>query len=241
MSEIQAIKSMSADLAGQRVVVIGANYGVGPVVVETLCRAGAKVVTDAEGIGDGARFVPDTGDIATFFDNCEAELGGIDVLIVSSRPVITKPVFDMTAQEMRDISETELVIPALQMQDAARRMAAAGYGRIITFASMSAKTGVHHNVAPYAAAKGGLLAYSRVLAAETAEHGVTVNAIATALFEPQVRLMTEEKRARLIKGVPVGRFGLSAEAAHAVLFLASRDAGFVTGECLNLSGGRFMD
>ena len=241
MNKNHVIKPAGADLLGQRVVVIGASYGVGPVVAETLSRVGAQVVTDAENIGDGAIFVADTGDVKSFFDNCQAKLGGIDVLIMSSRPVINKSVFDMTAQEMRGISEMELVLPALQMQEAARRMVAAGYGRIIAFASMSAKTGVHHNVAPYAAAKGGLLAFTRVLAAETAAHGVTVNAIATALFEPQVRLMTEEKRARLMKTVPVGRFGLSAEAAHAVLFLASPAAGFVTGECLNMSGGRFMD
>ena len=143
--------------------------------------------------------------------------------------------------EARAVAEAEMVQPALQMQEAARRMSAAGYGRIIVFASMSAKTGVHHNVAPYAAAKGGLLAFARVLAAETAEHGVTVNGIATALFEPQVKTMTEEKRTSLKGGIPVGRFGRSEEAAHAVLFLASANAGFVTGECLNLSGGRFMD
>jgi 3-oxoacyl-[acyl-carrier protein] reductase len=120
-------------------------------------------------------------------------------------------------------------------------MAKRGRGRIIVFASMSGKTGPHHNVGPFAAAKGGLLAFVRVLAAELAEHGVTVNGIATALFEPQVAAMTEEKRAALRRGIPVGRFGRPDEAAHAVLFLASGKAGFVTGECLNLSGGRFMD
>lgn len=236
----QAAATMAADLAGQRVVVIGANEGVGPAVVTALLEVGARVVADADGLA-GADYLPDNGDPADYFDRCMTHLGGLDVLVVSSRPVKNKPVLDMTPEEMRSVAEQEMVVPALQMQDAARRMVAAGYGRIIVFASMSAKTGVHHNVAPYAAAKGGLLAFARVLAAETAEHGVTVNAIATALFEPQVKTMTEEKRAGLKKAIPVGRFGLSVEAAHAVLFLASRNAGFVTGECLNLSGGRFMD
>jgi 3-oxoacyl-[acyl-carrier protein] reductase len=127
------------------------------------------------------------------------------------------------------------------MQAAARHMAKAGYGRIIAFMSMSGKAGVHHGVAPYAAAKGGMLTYMRVLAAETAEHGVTVNAIATALFEAQTVTMTQEKQDRLRKQIPVGRFGYNEEAAHAALYLASPLSGFVTGECLNLSGGRFMD
>ena len=227
-----------AGLAGQRAMVIGADHGVGPAVVAALVGAGAQVLVDA-GAAAGAEILADTG--GDYPGRCAERLGGLDILVIASRPVQNKPVLDMTPEEMRRIAEGELVVPALQMQDAARRMVAAGYGRIIVFASMSAKTGVHHNVAPYAAAKGGLLAFARVLAAETAEHGVTVNAIATALLEPQVRNMTEERRASLRKGIPVGRFGTSQEAAHAVLFLASREAGFVTGECLNLSGGRFMD
>jgi len=230
----------ASDLAGKRAVVIGAGYGVGPEVVAALRQAGVQVVVDAADL-DGSVHVEDDGDVFGFLDRCEQNLGGIDILVLSSRPVKNKPVMDMTPEEMRAVAEAEMVQPALQMQEAARRMSRAGYGRIIVFASMSAKTGVHHNVAPYAAAKGGLLAFARVLAAETAEHGVTVNGIATALFEPQVKTMTEEKRNSLRGGIPVGRFGRSEEAAHAVLFLASANAGFVTGECLNLSGGRFMD
>jgi 3-oxoacyl-[acyl-carrier protein] reductase len=239
-SKTQAASVTGADLIGQRVVVLGAGYGVGPAVVAALGEAGACIIADADGLAT-AEYLADSGNAVDYFDRCVARLGGLDVLVVSSRPVKNKPVLDMTPEEMRSVAEEEMVLPALQMQDAARRMVAAGYGRIIVFASMSAKTGVHHNVAPYAAAKGGLLAFARVLAAETAEHGVTVNGIATALFEPQVRTMTEEKREGLKKAIPVGRFGRSEEAAHAVLFLASRNAGFVTGECLNLSGGRFMD
>ncbi|MGK9051105.1 SDR family NAD(P)-dependent oxidoreductase [Neorhizobium petrolearium] len=240
MNAIDIASQGIADLSGRRSVVIGAGYGVGPAVVSALAAAGAAVITDATDAPAGDYIAPG-GTPAEFIDRCVERLGGIDVLVVSSRPVKNKPVLEMTPDELRDVAEDELVVPALQMQEAARRMAKAGYGRIIVFASMSAKTGVHHDVAPYAAAKGGLLAFARVLAAETAEHGVTVNGIATALFEPQVKTMTEEKRARLKGAIPVGRFGRSEEAAHAVLFLASRDAGFVTGECLNLSGGRFMD
>jgi 3-oxoacyl-[acyl-carrier protein] reductase len=230
--------AFGADLAGRRTLVIGAADGVGPAVVAALAAAGARVVVDAPGL-DGADYLLNAG--ADAVARAAEHLGGLDVLVVSAPPVRNKPVLDMTPDELRSVTESELVVPALLMQEAARRMAAAGFGRIIVFASMSAKTGVHHNVAPYAAAKAGLLAFARVLAAETAGHGVTVNGIATALFEPQAATMTEEKRASLRKAIPVGRFGRSQEAAHAVLFLASDNAGFVTGECLNLSGGRFMD
>jgi len=240
MNAIDIAHLSTADLRGQRAVVVGAGYGVGPAVVAALAEAGATVLTDDPEAPAGDHIASDSP-APEFIGRCIEKLCGLDILVVSSRPVKNKPVLDMTPQEMRDVAEDEMVVPALQMQEAARYMVKTGHGRIIVFASMSAKTGVHHDVAPYAAAKGGLLAFARVLAAETAEHGVTVNGIATALFEPQVKTMTEEKRTRLKGAIPVGRFGRSEEAAHAVLFLAAPNAGFVTGECLNLSGGRFMD
>lgn len=223
---------LSASLEGQRVLLIGAQHGVGPAVAAALANAKATLLLDDDlGAGDGVALLK----------AAIHRLGGLDVLIISAPPVRNKPVLDMTPDEMRSVVEAELVGPALQMQAAARHMAKVGYGRIIAFMSMSGKAGVHHGVAPYAAAKGGMLTYMRVLAAETAEHGVTVNAIATALFEAQTVTMPKEKQDRLRTQIPVGRFGYNEEAAHAALYLASPLSGFVTGECLNLSGGRFMD
>ncbi|MGC1271560.1 MAG: SDR family oxidoreductase [Croceibacterium sp.] len=223
---------MSTGLAGQRVLLVGARHGVGPAVAAGFAHANATLLLDDDlAAADGVALL----------EAAIERLGGLDVLVISAPPVRNKPVLDMTADEMRSVVEAELVGPALLMQAAARHMAKAGYGRIIAFMSMSGKAGVHHGVAPYAAAKGGMLTYMRVLAAETAEHGVTVNAIATALFEAQTVTMPQEKQDRLRTQIPVGRFGYNQEAAQAALYLASPLSGFVTGECLNLSGGRFMD
>jgi 3-oxoacyl-[acyl-carrier protein] reductase len=230
-------REMMRNLEGQKILLIGAQHGVGPAVGEALRMAGAQLATDGGPIGEILHAERQENLIASAHE----KLGGLDVLVISPPPVRSKPVLNMTRDELCAVTEAELVVPALQMQDAARIMCENGYGRIITFMSMSGKVGVHHLVAPYAAAKGGLLSFARVLAAETAEHGVTVNAIATALFEPQTATMPQEKQDRLRGEVPVRRFGRSEEAAHAVLYLASPMAGFVTGECLNLSGGRFMD
>ena len=227
-----ATDPMSAGLAGQRVLLVGAQHGVGPAVAAGFAKANSTLLLDHDlAAADGVYLL----------EAAVERLGGLDVLVISAPPVCNKPVLDMTPDEMRNVVEAELVGPALQMQAAARHMAKAGYGRIIAFMSMSGKAGVHHGVAPYAAAKGGMLTYMRVLAAETAGHGVTVNAIATALFEAQTVTMPQDKQDRLRTQIPVGRFGYNQEAAHAALFLASPLAGFVTGECLNLSGGRFMD
>jgi 3-oxoacyl-[acyl-carrier protein] reductase len=230
--------------------VFGAQEVIGQVVVDALSALGTHVLA-CDSVGLTASFVDQKdpravkhdlrGPIEKLFERCEDVVGPIEALICVPPPVEQILVADMPPEMLRRVVEDELVVPALLMAGAARRMSARRFGRIVTFCSMSAKTGVHTRVAPFAAAKGGLLAYVRVMAAEYAKTGVTVNAVATALFEPQVERLPPEERAELAKGVPVGRFGRPAEAAAAALYLCSDDAGFVTGETLNLSGGRFMD
>ncbi|WP_157220099.1 SDR family NAD(P)-dependent oxidoreductase [Flavisphingomonas formosensis] len=232
---------MARSLTGWKAAVTLADAGVMPAVVAALVAAGAEVVVDS-GAADGATVVgPVAGDASGFLTRCEAAVGPLDILVVGSGLVRNKPILDVADEDLAATIAEELVQPAILMREAARAMLTRNGGRIVAFGSMSGKTGVHHNTAPAAAAKGGLFAFVRALAAEVAEGGVTVNAIATALFEPQTATMTEEKRTLLRGAVPVGRFGRSEEAAHAVLYLVDPDGGYVTGECLNLSGGRFMD
>ena len=181
-------------------------------------------------------------DIGALFDRCEeAASAPIQTLVCVAPPVGQVRVLDFSADDMRQIVDLELVVPALLMQEAGRRFVARGRGQIIVFCSMSAKTGVHTLVSPYAAAKGGLLSFMRAMAAELAPSGVTVNGIATSLFEPQVAILPEEERRTLTMGIPARRFGKPSEAAAAAVYLASEQAAFITGETLNLSGGRFMD
>lgn len=232
--------------------VVGGNTGVGPAVVEAFASSGAHVAVGAlpsagPWNGEGHAWMQEV-DLARenaatdFLDACERALGSVQVLVVVPPPVKTVSVFDVSPQRLREVVDSELLGPAYLMQECARRMVARGAGgRIMAFMSMSGKTGVHKHVAPYAAAKGGLVGFSRVLAAETAHTGVTVNLIATALFDVQLANKTPAERAAMEAGIPVGRAGRSVEAAHTALFLASRNAGYITGETLSMSGGRFMD
>jgi NAD(P)-dependent dehydrogenase (short-subunit alcohol dehydrogenase family) len=237
-----------------KVAVFNCSSGIGLCVAQAFLKNGAHVVAidepdalekakqslHAEG-ASRLHCVKSSSDSNGLLNECETLVGGLDVLVCAAPPVGQVPVLDMTADELRRTLEAELAVPALLMQAAGRRMAARGGGRIIVFFSMSAKTGVHTKVAPFAAAKGGLLAYARVMAAELAPTGVTVNSIATSLFEQQVENMAIMEREQLSKAIPVQRFGRPSEAAHAALFLASKEAAFITGETMNLSGGRFMD
>ncbi|HEY4296990.1 MAG TPA: SDR family oxidoreductase [Paraburkholderia sp.] len=238
------------EFEGTPVVIVGAHAGTGPAVVKAFVEAGARVAIGIVAThGERKPALPgtvefeldtsDTASIGAFFDRCEAALGGVQVLVNVAPPIASGNALDFSAADYRKAVEQELIGPILCMQEAARRMIPRGFGRIMSFISMSGKTGVHKHVAPFAAAKGGLVTFSRTLAAELAATGITVNVLATALFDVQVASMPDG--AEVVKGIPVGRPGRSAEAAHAVLFLASKDAGYVTGETLNLSGGRFMD
>ncbi|WPB57165.1 SDR family NAD(P)-dependent oxidoreductase [Xylophilus sp. GOD-11R] len=232
------------------VVLIGAHAGTGPAVAQAFVERGARVAVGVVAShGSAPAPLPDTvqfgmdasdvGSIGTFFDACESAIGPVAVVVNVAPPIASGNALDFAAADYRKAVEQELIGPILCMQEAARRMVPRGFGRIMSFISMSGKTGVHKHVAPFAAAKGGLVTFSRTLAAELAPTGVTVNTLATALFDVQVASMPDG--AEVVKGIPVGRPGRSQEAAHAVLFLSSRNAGYVTGETLNLSGGRFMD
>jgi len=231
------------------VAVVGGHLGVGPAVVRAFVEQGAKVMVgalggaqvDMAGASSQALDLTDVASINEFLDTCETRLGGLGVLIMVAPPVKTRDALAFSLDEYRSIVEAELLGPIACILEAARRMVARGGGRIMSFSSMSGKTGVHPHVAPYAASKGGLITFSRSLAAELAPTGVTVNVIATSLFDVQVANQTPEKLAETLKGIPMGRPGRSEEAAHAALYLASRNAGFVTGETMSLSGGRFMD
>lgn len=243
-------RARETEFRGIGVAVAGGNLGVGPAVVQAFAAESACVAigvlpgtTPMTDLPKGVyQHACDLFDPDVFLDACEAQVGLVRVLVVVPPPVRTMGALDVEPSEMEAIVEQELLGPMRLIQACARRMVEKGIGgRIMSFVSMSGKTGVHPRVAPFAAAKGGLIAYSRSLAAELAPHGVTVNAIATALFDVQLAGKSDEERAAIEAGIPVGRAGRSEEAAHAALFLASDRAGYVTGETLSLSGGRFMD
>jgi NAD(P)-dependent dehydrogenase (short-subunit alcohol dehydrogenase family) len=248
------VSSTANEFSGAAVAIIGGHLGSGPAVVRAFAERGARILVGelahhklseaeraacAPDIATASVDVADTASIARFYDQCEQQLGGLAICVIVAPPVKTKNALDIPPEEYRRVVDQELIGPMQCILEAGRRMAAKGFGRIISFSSMSGKAGVHKHVAPYAAAKGGLITFSRVVAAELAPTGVTVNVIATSLFDVQVAGIAD--KTEVLKGIPVGRVGRSEEAAHAVLYLASKDGGYVTGEALNLSGGRFMD
>lgn len=150
-----------ADVAGLSVLVLGAGAGVGPAVVRGFEANGARVhASDLTAEGQGGSRVPphavdDASAIAAFLDGCEAANGPLDVVAYVSPPVSVGKALDLEHEVYGRVLRDELLLPILLLREAARRMAGRGYGRLLSFCSMSGKTGVHPGVSPYAAAKGG--------------------------------------------------------------------------------------
>lgn len=168
--------------------------------------------------------------------------GGIDVCVHAVGMNVRKPVLELGDDEWLKTIEVNLTTAWHVAREAGRRMVDAGGGRIVLFSSVSGLL-AHKHHAPYAASKGGMNQMLRVMAAEWAASGVTVNAVAPGYVETELtraHLDQGDNRAALERLVPAGRLGTPEEVTGPVLFLASRQSGFVTGHVLYIDGGRTL-
>ncbi|WEV78859.1 SDR family NAD(P)-dependent oxidoreductase [Janibacter cremeus] len=238
-------------LAGQRVLVAGAG-GIGSACARAFEDAGARVcavdvATDALARLDG-RIERITADLTTpsgctaAVDGVVEHWGGIDVLVHAIGANHRVPVLDVADDEWHRMIEVNLTSAFRLGRAAGRHMVAAGYGRQVYCSSVSS-TLAHPDHGPYAASKGGLDQLLRVMAREWAADGVTVNAIAPGYTDTELtrgHLDRPGVREHYTSLVPAGRLGTVEDLTGAVLFLASRQAAFVTGQVLYVDGGRTL-
>jgi gluconate 5-dehydrogenase len=241
-------------LTGRRVVVIGAG-GIGMDVAGGFVEAGACVVIvdrDRSRLDSVTAQHPtvttiqidllDPGAGAKVIADAIESLGGLDVLIHCVGMNDRRPVLDFSEDEWERIMRTNLSTAFGVAQAAGRHMVEQGHGRIIVVSSVSGLL-AHKNHAPYAASKGGLNQMMRVMAAEWASSGVTVNAVAPGYIETPLTADYLKKpgvREDLVRLVPAGRLGVPAEIVGPVLFLASAHSQFITGHVLYIDGGRTL-
>ena len=237
--------------------VTGASQGIGRAISLALAEAGAKVAATArtadklaalaaeiEQAGGHALAVPmDVADAASVKNGIKQvveHFGRIDILV--NNAAITKDMLElrMKLEDWDAVLRTNLTGAHLCIQQALSGMIRQRSGRIINITSIVAETG-NAGQANYVASKAGLIGLTRAVAVEVASRGITVNALAPGFIEtPMTDPLPQELKDKMKSMIPLGRFGAASEIAAAVVFLASDEAGYITGHVLDVNGGMRM-
>ena len=234
--------------------VTGGSRGIGAAISRTLMEAGYTVAATYAGNDDAAKaFTEETG-IKTYkwsvadYDACaegikqiEAELGPIAVLVNNAGITRDAMFHKMTPQQWKEVVDTNLTGLFNMTHPVWSGMRDRKFGRIINISSINGQKG-QAGQANYSAAKAGDLGFTKALAQEGARAGITVNAICPGYIATEMVKAIDEKvlNERIIPQIPVGRLGEPEEIARTVVFLASDDAGFITGSTISANGGQFF-
>ena len=242
------------DLTGRVALVTGGSRGIGHAIATALHGAGAKVAlcgrdgakaqAVAAALGGAARgYACDLGDAAQIerlAETVESEVGPVDVLVNNAAITRDNLLFRIGADDWDAVLSANLKGPFLLTKLVARGMIKRRWGRVVNIASVVGLIG-NKGQANYAAAKAGLIGFTKAVAKELASRNVLVNAVAPGYIETAMTgEMTDEAKKALVGQIVLGRLGTGADVAGAVLWLASEDAAYVTGTCVNVSGGLYI-
>lgn len=234
--------------------VTGGSRGIGAAISRALKDAGYDVAANYAGNDDAAKGFTDETGIRTYkwsvadYDACaagigqvEADLGPVAVLVNNAGITRDAMFHKMTPQQWKEVIDTNLTGVFNMTHCVWGSMRDAKFGRIITISSVNGQKG-QAGQANYSAAKAGDIGFTRALAQEGARAGITVNVVAPGYIGTEMVRAIDEKvlNERIIPQIPVGRLGEPEEIARCVLFLASDDAGFISGSTLSANGGQFF-
>jgi 3-oxoacyl-[acyl-carrier protein] reductase len=238
-------------------VVTGASRGIGRAIALELGQRGARIVgtatspAGAAAIGEylaaaglaGRGAVLDVSkpdSVEAFFKELDAAEGTPAILVNNAGVTRDGLLMRMSAEDWQAVLETDLSSVYRTCKAVMRGMMKARYGRIVNIASVIAVMG-NAGQSNYAAAKAGMIGFSKSLAREVGSRGITVNVVAPGFIATDMTGVLDEKtRAVLLAQVPLGRLGTVEDVAHAVAYLASPEAGYITGETLHVNGGMYM-
>ncbi len=242
-------------LNGEIALVTGATRGIGAAIAERLARDGARVIgtaTTADGAarisaalaGAGGRGVvldvakPDS--IGAVIEDIEAKEGAVGILCNNAGITRDTLLLRMKDEDWAAVLDTNLASVFRLSKAVLRGMMKARKGRIVSITSVVGLTG-NPGQANYAAAKAGILGFTKSLAREVGSRGITVNAVAPGFIDTDMtRGLGDAQRAALDSQIPLGRLGQPADIAAAVAFLCSPDGAYITGETLHVNGGMYM-
>ena len=234
--------------------VTGGTRGIGAAISVALKEAGYQVAATYGGNDEAAAAFKDETGIAVYkwdvgdFEACQAgvaqietDLGPVEVLVNNAGITRDGMLHRMTPENWRAVITTNLDSLFNMTRNVIEGMRARGYGRIVSISSINGQKG-QMGQSNYSAAKAGLIGFTKAVAQENAFKGITVNAIAPGYVGTEmVRAVPEEVlNAKILPLIPVGRLAEPEEVARCVVFLASQDAGFITGSTLTVNGGQYM-
>ena len=242
------------DLTGKKALITGATGGIGAAIARALHQRGAIVCISGtrqpvldelvRELGEGAHALAcnlsEKADVEKLVPGAIAAMGGIDILINNAGITRDNITMRMKDEEWDAVLEVNLTSAFRLARAAMRPMMKQRHGRIISITSVVGVTG-NAGQANYAASKAGLIGMTKSLGQELASRNITVNCVAPGFIEtPMTEALNEKQQAAILQNVPAGRLGLAGEIAAAVVYLASTEASYVTGQTLHVNGGMAM-
>lgn len=242
------------DLTGKTALVTGASGGIGADIARGLHAAGATVGLSgtrtapleelAAELGSRAHVLPcnlsNPEEVETLVKRAVEAMGSLDILVNNAGITKDGLVMRMSDEDWQSVIDVNLTATFRLCRAAIRGMMKARWGRIVNISSVVGQTGNAGQV-NYAASKAGMVGLSKSLAAEVASRGITVNCVAPGFIETAMTdKLNDQQRAGILTSVPAGRMGTPEEIAAAVIYLASPEAGYVTGATLHVNGGMAM-
>jgi 3-oxoacyl-[acyl-carrier protein] reductase len=242
------------DLSGKTALVTGASGAIGAAIAKLLHQQGAFVILSgtrekalaevAQSMGTSCHFIPANlsvaEDIERLANESEQVTGSLDILVNNAGLTKDGLAIRMKDEDWQNVLDVDLTASFRLIRSSLKGMMKRRYGRIINITSVVGVTG-NPGQANYCAAKAGLIGLSKSLALEVATRGITVNCVAPGFIAtPMTDILNDDQKSKITQNIPTGRMGEPEEIASAVLYLASSQSSYVTGQTLHVNGGLAM-
>ncbi|MDW9584004.1 3-oxoacyl-[acyl-carrier-protein] reductase [Sinorhizobium meliloti] len=242
------------DLSGHKALVTGASGGIGEEIARMLHAQGAvvglhgtrveKLETLANTLGERVQIFPanlsDRAEVKALGEKAEADLGGVDILVNNAGITKDGLFVRMSDEDWDNVIEVNLTAVFRLTRELTHPMMRRRFGRIVNITSVVGVTG-NPGQANYCASKAGMIGFSKSLAQEIATRNVTVNCVAPGFIESAMTgKLNDKQKEGIMSAIPMRRMGSGAEVASAVAYLASNEAGYVTGQTIHVNGGMAM-
>jgi 3-oxoacyl-[acyl-carrier protein] reductase len=242
-------------LTGKNVLITGATGGIGSEVSKALAKQGAKLVLSAtreeklqelaSEIGGDTKYIAcnlsDVAAVDALLDKAEEIVGQIDILVCNAGITKDNLILRMKNEDFDHVVDVNLKSTFILNRNAIKKMVRRKWGRVINITSVVGVTG-NPGQCNYVASKAGMIGMSKSLAQEVATRGITINCVAPGFIQsPMTEILTDQQKQAILSKIPAGKMGDASDIAKGVVFLASDEASYITGQTLHINGGMFMN